>query len=398
MANFHKFPGTERISGQTLTVQGDTLMVGIWGYKVENGQELVVSNDGEDLAIFPAGTSGNSSLWKITVTQTARSYKTSIKDKIYALTTGFKNYDSFEVNFNLKPVAAGLDVRCITAELFGGPANEIWRGTATPNIDLLTGPRLLPNQPPPKLEFNRQYPGQKAAFAVFAARHGGVERAFILVIKRGSRPKNLLVVIPHPFAQGRGIGYYGGKGFFQNPLSLDMVRDVTDRFALARWGSQLLAARDDSYALLIPVPSGVGHGGEIGPFANGPGIGSQIIGRITDLTGGTVAANAVGICCFSGGVHNANAFIAAGGKGLNFRFACNQDPVSGTPISAAVAARRQYISGYTTGGPRAGFIYLPESSWTAEPKYAVNKASLGGEYPHTWAVPNYTLYHCLAAV
>jgi len=398
MAHFHKHPGQERISGQTLTVQGESITIGLWGYKDNTGQDLIVTNEGDDLAIFPAGTSGNSSLWKISVKQSSRTHLSGLKDKIYAVTTGLQPWDSFQINFNFRPAdAATLDVRAITAQLFGG-ATSIWRRSKVPAIYLITNPPLLPNQNPPVLEFRQRTTEKAVDFAVFAGKYGSIERAFILVVKADTKPRNLLVVLPHPFAQGRGIQIYGGIGFFKDPLSLPLIRTVIDRFALERWGSQLLAARDD-FALLIPVPAGVGHGGEIGPFVTAPHIGAQLIGRLIALSDGRFGPDVVGLCCFSGGIHNANAFAGTGGKGLNIRFGCNQDPVSGTPMTAAIPARRQYLSGYTTGGPRSGFIYLPESvSWKDEPRYVQMKAQLGGEYPHTWAIPNYTLYAALRSL
>lgn len=394
MANFHKYPGLERLSGQTISVQGESIVVGL-----QDGPDLVVTNDGDDLAIFPAGNAGSSSLWKISVKQASRSHLSSVKDKIYAVTTGLQSRDWFNINFNFKVAdAAQLDVRAITPQLFGGPADNIWRGSKVPAISLITNPPLLADKPAPLLSFTQKAAEKPVDFAVFAGKYGAIERAFVLVARQGTKPRNLLVVLPHPFAQGRGIAFYGGLGFFKDPLSLGLIRAVIDRFALERWGSQLLAARDD-YALLIPVPAGVGHGGEIGPFVTSPHIGTQLVARLMSLTDGRIGADTVGLCCFSGGVHNANMFVATGGKGLNIRFACNQDPVSGTPISAAIPARRQYLSGYTTGGARPGFIYLPESpSWKDEPRYAEMKAQLGGEYPHTWAIPNYTLYAALKSI
>jgi hypothetical protein len=257
---------------------------------------------------------------------------------------------------------------------------------------------LLPGQSTPRLEFGHSFPSKAVDFAVFAAKYGSVERAFVLTLLPGTRPRNLLVVIPHPFAQGRGVAYYGALGFFKDPLSLALVRNVIDRFALERWGSQLFAASRD-YALLIPVPAGVGSGGEIGPFITTSRIGTQLIGKLIAMTDGMIGADSVGLCCFSGGVHNANAFAAAGGKGLNIRFGCNQDPQGGTPLSGSIPTRRQYLSGYTTGGPRPGFIYLPDPpSWSNDPLYAQRKSELGGEYPHTWAIPNYTLYMAMKSM
>jgi hypothetical protein len=398
MANFHKHPGLEKISGQTIEVRGESITVGLWGYKDFGGNDLIVTNDGDELAILPAGVSGNSSLWKISVKTTVRTHKSSVHDRILAITNNWQMWDSFNVNFNFKTAdAAELQVRPITADLFGPPTDNVWRGSKVPGIYLVTNTGLVPNQAPPRLDFSRSAAAKPVDFAVFAAKYGAVERAFVLMRQRGTRPKNLLVVIPHPFAQGRGIAYYGALGFFKNPLSIDLIRNVIDRFALERWGSQLLAASSD-YALLMPVPAAVGGGGEIGPFVTANRVGYQLVYKLIGLTDGGFAADSVALVCFSGGVHNANLFAAAGGKGLKIGFACNQDPVSGTPITGSIPVRRQYISGYTTGGPRSGFIYLPDPPcWAADPLYARRKGELGGEYPHTWAIPNYTLYMALTS-
>ena len=393
MAYFHRIPGLERISGQTLSVQGDSLTIGLFGA----ADDVVISNEGDDLVILPMGTSGNSSLWKIAVKQGARHHLSNLGDKIFAVGGDWQTVDSFQLRFDFKPSdSARLDVRSLNQQIFGGSAS-IWRGSVTPAINLISNPPTVSHQPE-VLEFNQQSPQKEVDFALFAAKFGHIDRAFILVARAGARPRNLMVIIPHPFAQGRGIAVYGGMGFFTDALSVPLIRHVTDRFALGRWGSQVLAA-SENYAILMPVPAGVDNGGEIGPFVSSPGVGTQLISHLIALSDGRIGAEQVGICCFSGGIHNANSFITTGGHGLNIRFGCNQDPVVGTPMSAAVPSRRQYLSGYTTGGPRPGFMYLPENPyWLADPQYAVQKAGLGGEYPHTWAVPNYTLYAALKSV
>ena len=103
---------------------------------------------------MPAGISGNSSLWKISVKQKSRTHLSGLKDKIYAVTTGLQPWDSFQINFNFKAAdAATLDVRAITPQLFGGPGDNIWRGSKVPSIHLITNPPLLPNQAPPVLQW-----------------------------------------------------------------------------------------------------------------------------------------------------------------------------------------------------------------------------------------------------
>lgn len=100
--------------------------------------------------------------------------------------------------------------------------------------------------------------------------------------------------------------------------------------------------------------------------------------------------NSVGLGTCSDGIHDANAFVSAGGKDLPFKLMINQDPVGGTPI-ASVGQRKQYLSGWTTGGPRPSFELVPEPRWKNDPQSAEEHAQYGHEYLHTWAVPTYTL-------
>jgi hypothetical protein len=397
MSHFHKYPGPERISRQILNVTGDSITVGLWGYKDNSGAELIVTNEGDDLNIQQTGVFGNSSVWKISVRQSARVHKGRVKDRIIALTSKWETWDHFDVDFNYKIAnATTTEVRPITADLFG-PPSTIWRRSSVPEIHVVTNGQLLPGQSAPVLQFDRSVPKKPVDFAVFAAKRGAVQRAFILVKQPETHPRNLLVVVPHPFAQGRGVTYYGDLGFFKDPLSLDLIRNVIDRFALARWGSQLFAA-SSNHALLMPVPSGVGQGGEMGPFITDRGVGAEIIVKILGASNGAFSLDSVELCCFSGGVHQANTFVASGGRGLNITFGCNQDPQGGAALAASIPVRRQYLSGYTTGGPRHGFIYLPDPPcWSRDPLYAQRKTELGGEYKHTWAIPHHTLYMALTS-
>lgn len=67
----------------------------------------------------------------------------------------------------------------------------------------------------------------------------------------------------------------------------------------------------------------------------------------------------------------------------------NQDPALGAHIGGS--NRKEYLSGSTASGPRAGFESLPIARWPHDPKFAEMKAHLGREYLHTWALPTYVL-------
>ena len=141
-------------------------------------------------------------------------------------------------------------------------------------------------------------------------------------------------------------------------------------------------------ALLMPVRSAAA-GGELGPFISHPGLGAKIVTSILIQADAAAALREVNLVTFSNGIHDANTFIARGGRGLKFNLMVNQDPAGGANIGGP--ARKQYLSGWTASGPRPGFEFLPMPRWRNDPKLEEMKAQLGREYLHTWAVPTYTL-------
>ncbi|MEP7365272.1 MAG: hypothetical protein ABI972_18620 [Acidobacteriota bacterium] len=102
MSHFHKHPSGERISGQTVIVNGNTILIGIWGKVDFNGQDLFVANEGEDLMIVPTGTAGDSSLWTVTVKPSARK-KPFVRDTLFANTVKWETWDKVILEFH--PVA-----------------------------------------------------------------------------------------------------------------------------------------------------------------------------------------------------------------------------------------------------------------------------------------------------
>lgn len=120
------------------------------------------------------------------------------------------------------------------------------------------------------------------------------------------------------------------------------------------------------------------------------GIGASVIRGIAALANADFLLNSAGAVTFSNGIHDANTFIRAGDKSLPFKLMVNQVPVGGTR-TAAGGVRKQYLSGWTTGGPRTDFEFMPDPRWNDDPKYTEMHAKLGREYLHTWAVPTYTL-------
>lgn len=390
MSHFHKHPSGQRISGTELVVEGNSVTIGLWGYHDFQKRDLIVVAEGNDLMIpQEVGTVGDSKLWKLTVSPTALATKGVVKDKIYANTVDWHTWDSFNITFKFKPqAAASLIVRPITQDVYGGPA-DVWRSAQTAAIHVVDSASFKPGTDEP-LNF-RPAPAQTVHFSVFAAKIGSVERAYILMTPATGHANKLLVVISHSFGQNEA--YYGALGY-QSPLSAPLIKDVTQRFVMERWGSQLMSASKE-YALLMPVRAKGGGGtGELGPFSSQSGMGTKIIGKIQELSKNAFDISQVDVVTFSNGIGDANQFIGVGGKGLPFKRACNQDPAHGGSISA-VPQKKQYISGQTTSGaPRAGFEFLPLKRWVNEPNFLklwTNEPSRFN-YLHTWCLPHYTLY------
>jgi len=98
VSHFHKHPGGERISGKTVAVNGNTILIGLWGKVDFDGQELFVVNEGDDLMIQRSGTAGDSSLWTVTVKPSARK-KSVVRDKLFANTVKWDTWDTVTLEF-----------------------------------------------------------------------------------------------------------------------------------------------------------------------------------------------------------------------------------------------------------------------------------------------------------
>ncbi len=382
MAYFHSVPDGRSISNTEITVQGTSITVGL-----ADAGDLQVTNAGDGLSIFPAGKRGNSALYTIQVNERTRSTQSAgYADTVIATNNlGAAPATTFKVTFNFKvEPATRLVVRDRTQELFG--VAQFHFQLAPPRlVDMTT---FRPGDQSHVLDFAIKS-ARVVSLSLFSAKIGITERAFWLMLPEGTRATSLMVVISHGFGQNHA--YYSGKGY-GDPLSKDLLADVRDRFVLARWGMQVAAVRSDM-GLLFPVRAHTG-GTELGPFISEGGVGAAIISTIAAQANADFLLNAVDVCTFSSGIHDANTFIATGGKGLNYRLMVNQDPAGGVPIAGK--SRRQYLSGWTTGGPRPGFEFLPKPRWVKDPKFDEMNRALGREYLHTWALPTYTLAMALS--
>jgi hypothetical protein len=341
----------------------------------------VVTNAGNDIAIIPGDTRGSVRLYNLRVSPSVLATKSSLTGTIMATDDLSKPpADQFNVEFRFATQPAHeLVVRDVTNEIFGVDQFNFRTG-AEPTVVMSS---FKPGDPNNAFDFNPAAPGPAVNLRVFAAKIGSIERTYWLMLPFNT-VNSVMVVISHGF--GQNWAYYSKLGF-GNPMSKPLLLDVRDRFVLRRWGHQVATSRP-SMALLMPVRS-AGGGGELGPFISQAGLGAKIVASILAQADATAALGEVNLVTFSSGIYDANTFIASGGRGLKFNLMVNQDPASGVNIGGP--ARKQYLSGWTTGGPRSGFEFLPEPRWQNDPKFEEMKAALGREYLHTWAIPEYTL-------
>jgi len=385
MPHFQNVPGGQPISNTTVTVNGGTLSVGL-NLQDAPGRDFVVTNAGNDISIHPGDTSAGVRLYTLRVNSSVLATKTSLTGTIMATDDLSKPpADQFNIVFRFATQPAhDLVVRDVTNDIFGVDQFGFRTG-AEPTVLMST---FKPGDQKNAFEFNSAAPGPVVSLRVFAAKIGSVERTHWLMLPFGTRVTSLMVVISHGF--GQNWAYYSKLGF-GNPMSKPLLLDVRDRFVLHRWGHQVATSRS-SMALLMPVRS-AGGGGELGPFISQAGMGAKIIASILAQADALAALNEVNVVTFSSGIYDANTFIASAGRGLKFNLMVNQDPAGGVNIGGPT--RKQYLSGWTTGGPRPGFEFLPISRWQNDPKFEEMKAQLGDEYLHTWAIPTYTLVMAL---
>ncbi len=378
MAYFYEMPSKRKISGATIVVNG-----GSYGFGVGDADsQIVVTNSGDQLSIFPAGSSGDDSLYRVSVNHDALATRSSLADTIIAtsdLARPPADQFSIEFRFAMREAATPI-VRDVTKEIFGAEKLRFMTGSR-PTVIMST---YRPHDANNVFDF-RNVPGRVVNFRVFAAKYGSVERAFWLMLPEDQAIKSLMVVVSHGF--GQNDAYYSKLGY-SDPLSRQLLEDVRNRFVSWRWGRQVAAAKQDM-GLLMPVRARAQGGTELGPFIHSHGVGARFISSILAKADAMGALSSINVVTYSSGIYDANAFVQIGGHGLKFDKLVNQDPARGTPFPGG--NRRQYLSGWTTGGPRPGFDYLPKSRWANDPLREDAERREGKGYLHNWALPEYTL-------
>ena len=342
MADFVRWPGGQSITGQTVTVQGTKFRVGL-----KDAGDLVLTDDSlsHDLDLVPVQTAGTTQVYDIFVTHRAIALKGRITAKIYATSDLTRPpAATFDVVFEMphgKPgPAKDLIVRPMTKEIFGQD-ELLYNLGASAFVNTTTYRPLDVRQ---KLDFHMINAGI-VRLQLFAAKLGQTERTFWLQLPATGTPASMMVVISHTLGQGANAGTYEALKF-HDPFSKPFLEFMRDRFVLWRWGRQT-AAGDPTEALLLPIRVGYGSG-TLGPFVGQKGSGGAIVNMIAEAAVGKLFS-AIDVCTFSSGIEDANIFTA--NCGLKVEMGVNQDPARGIPMRHC-STLKQYLSGYTTGGPR----------------------------------------------
>lgn len=229
-------------------------------------------------------------------------------------------------------------------------------------------------------------PNRTGRLGIFAARKGNSERAVILLLPASGAPDRVLIGITHGFAQN--TAYYEGKGW-RDPLSRALIEDVLLRFVVNRWGAQTLAGKKNMAFLLIVRAAGRS---ELGPFANDGPFVAEALRQMASLTGNAFSYDHVEVFTYSSGINELNVFLPAISPVLNVETIYAIDPAGArSALRTGSALRKQYLSGQT-GGPSAGFEYMPLNRWRNEDRYGRWQTVGLFNYLHNWCMPSYILH------
>lgn len=234
----------------------------------------------------------------------------------------------------------------------------------------------------------RTVPGTVGRLGVFAARKGSAERAVILLLPRSGTPDRVLICITQGFAQASAALNPLGWG---NPLSGDLIRFCLLKHVVNRWGAQMLASRKQMALVYIVRARG---SNELGPFAHDGSFVKEVLQQMATLTDDAFSPDAAEAFTFSSGISEFNRFVPALSGQIALKAVYNIDPAGGLPASGGTV-RKQFLSGQTTNGPRAGFEYMPLERWENEWRYPDRQSFTAPwqfNYMHNYCMPLYTLH------
>ena len=382
MANFQSVRGA-RLSGQILLATPPSVTIGVWGHLASPGNEVLVTSSDPGVRVTRGGLVGNVRLWVVTG---AAGQKTHLE----AAPAGSGAWDTMEVHFSAGHHASGgVEVRSILQQLTGSAGtNNLMPATVPPHmlINMSTFQAGVAANAPLFVQGG----SWRARVGVFACRQGSVERAAILLLPETGTPDRVLVGITHVFAQSNdNRAYYANLGW-SNPLSPQLIADVTTRFVHQRWGPQVLASKKNM-AFLLPVRA---QGDELGPFRDGAFL-REALEFMSAATSRAFTYDHVEMFAYSSGIDDLNAMLPSVRSSLSLAAVYNLDPAGGRSAHSS-AVTKQFLSGQTTHGqPRPGFEFMPLHRWMNEADFAsVNPRNSGlvFDYLHNGVLPSYCLF------
>ncbi len=282
------------------------------------------------------------------------------------------------------PGPASLAVRPITREILGMEGTNNLALQVIPAISIIDVPTFRPGVTSNELRF-RVAPKTVGRLGIFAARKDQDERAVILLLPEKETPDRVLICITQGFAQASKTVEPLG---WSNPLSPELIKFCLLKHVIKRWGAQTLAARKNM-ALMYIVRA---RGKELGPFANDGAFVRQSLTEMATLTNGAFSFGHAEAFTFSSGIVDFNPFVRSLSGHLNVRAVYNIDPAHAMgALQPEGAVRKQYLSGQT-GGPSAGFEFLPINRWKNEDYFEQSRKAGLFEYLHNHCMPMHMLY------
>lgn len=386
MPHFHTQkddPDLTKISGQLMPARGAGFTLWLHDFKRGN-QELDVRSDNAKVTLAKGVESGKSREWKLTgaVGETAR------------ITAVGPNGDVKDWCVLLFQAGGGplITIRSLTKLVWGVEDEFHCMISKVPGRHIIDPASFQANTPTNALRFGH-VPATTARIGAFLVSRHTFARTLIVSLPSSGTVDGILFGITHTFGQNKA--FYDEYGW-DDPSSADLIRLVTKRFVLDRWGAQTLAGRKN-LALVMPVRSSEG-GSELGALTWDGALVKQALEGISALTGRSFGTTHVEAFTFSSGIFDCNRFLTGAGKSLSLKAVYNCDPTSGTPAAAPKGvALKQYLSGETTSQkPRAGFEFMPLPRWKNEPEYRKGgrmhpSPSERFDYLHNHCIPHYTV-------
>lgn len=285
------------------------------------------------------------------------------------------------------PLPAALAVRPINQEVLGMTGSNNLIQQSIPSISLIVESTFLPGVVTNQFDFRSAAP-TVARLGIFAAKKGDLERAVILLLPPTGTPDRVIICISQGFAQAPGTLEPLGWG---NPLSPDLIRFCLLKHVINRWGAQTLASRKQMAFMYIVRAKG----NELGPFANDGPFVLQTLTELVLLTNGAFSFLNVEAFTFSSGISDFNVFLNSVSGILNVQAVYSIDPANALPAGKpAGAVRKQFLSGQT-GGPSAGFEFVPLDRWSKEWSFPIRQ-TFGNPwqfaYLHNYCMPKYILH------